>query len=157
VVTPIIGNIHQKIVEYFHNNTQIVWVVNAEEKIVLKYHSPTPHHLLRSHDILEDKTVLPGFSLKVGNVFDELKFSYRVFSPLNSREVIRFSSLYSYISTPHLLRSLGNSNLLINNEIKNSQKTVSIPLLYHNLFYQYTFYYHLFINYVYQVFTFQKK
>jgi hypothetical protein len=37
-------------------------------------------------------------------------------------------------------RSLGNTNLLTNDEIINSQETVSIPLLYYNLYSRYTYF-----------------
>jgi hypothetical protein len=43
-------------------------------------------------------------------------------------------------------RSLGNTNLLTNDEIINSQETVSIPLLYYNLYSRYTYCYHLWLT-----------
>lgn len=35
-----VEGMHNKIVEYFENETQLVWVIYLEEKFVLVYHSP---------------------------------------------------------------------------------------------------------------------
>lgn len=47
-----VGEIHTKIVEYFDNGTQIVWVIHPDEKYVLVYHSVEPDRFLRSNDRL---------------------------------------------------------------------------------------------------------
>ena len=65
---------HQKIVEYFENETKLVWVIHPKEKFVLVYHSPEPDQFLRSSDFLEGESVLPGFSLQVGELFAEWEF-----------------------------------------------------------------------------------
>ena len=39
--------IHTKIVEYFENDTRLVWVIHPDEKYVLVYHAPEPERLLR--------------------------------------------------------------------------------------------------------------
>jgi Uma2 family endonuclease len=64
-----VEGMHQKIVEYFENETRLVWVIHPEEKFVLVYHSPEPDQFLRSGDTLEGEDILPGFTLKVEELF----------------------------------------------------------------------------------------
>ncbi|UBF29273.1 Uma2 family endonuclease [Kovacikia minuta CCNUW1] len=69
-----VEEIHTKIVEYFENQTRLVWVIHPDEKYVLVYHSPEPDRLLRLDDQLEGETVIPGFSLPVRELFTEWEF-----------------------------------------------------------------------------------
>ena len=69
-----VEGMHKKIVEYFENETRLVWVIHPEEKFVLVYHSPEPDQFLRSDDALDGEEVLSGFSLKVGELFAEWEF-----------------------------------------------------------------------------------
>jgi Uma2 family endonuclease len=69
-----VEGMHKKIVEYFQNETQLVWVIHPEEKFVLVYHSPEPDQFLRSTDTLDGEKILPGFSLNVGELFAEWDF-----------------------------------------------------------------------------------
>lgn len=69
-----VEEIHNKIVEYFENGTRLVWVIHPDEQYVLVYHSPSPDRLLRPQDVLEGETVIPGFSLAVSKLFEELDF-----------------------------------------------------------------------------------
>jgi len=69
-----VERLHEKIVEYFENGTQLVWVVNPEEQTVLVYHTPQPDKLLRTGDELDGENVIPGFSMPVGELFAELEF-----------------------------------------------------------------------------------
>lgn len=64
-----IEGVHGKIVEYFENDTKLVWVVNPEEQTVTVYRSPYPHMLLTNKDTLEGEGVLAGFSVPVAELF----------------------------------------------------------------------------------------
>ena len=66
--------LHEKIVEYFKSGARLIWVVNPEEQTVLVYHTPTPYQLLRANDALDGEQVVPGFSLPVSELFEELEF-----------------------------------------------------------------------------------
>jgi len=69
-----IAEIHDKIVEYFQNETRLVWVIHPDEKYILVYHTPEPDRLLRSLDRLEGEDVIPGFSISVAELFAEWDF-----------------------------------------------------------------------------------
>lgn len=65
-------NLHEKIVEYFENDTKLVWVINPEEQVILVYHSPRPDKLLAGNDILNGEDIFTGFTLPVSELFVEL-------------------------------------------------------------------------------------
>jgi Uma2 family endonuclease len=69
-----VGEIHDKIVEYFENETRLVWVIHPDEKYVLVYHSPEPDRFLRSQDALNGEAIVPGFSMSVAELFEEWDF-----------------------------------------------------------------------------------
>ena len=69
-----VEEIHDKIVEYFENDTRLVWVIHPDEKYVLVYHSPEPDGFLRSANHLDGETVVPGFSMAVSELFEEWDF-----------------------------------------------------------------------------------
>lgn len=69
-----VEEIHDKIVEYFDNDTCLVWVIHPDEKYILVYHSPEPDHLLRPQDVLEGDAIIPGFSMSVAKLFEEWDF-----------------------------------------------------------------------------------
>lgn len=69
-----IEEIHDKIVEYFENDTRLVWVIHPAEKYVLVYHSPEPDRLLRPQDSLDGEAIVPGFSIGVAELFAEWDF-----------------------------------------------------------------------------------
>ncbi|OLP16436.1 hypothetical protein BST81_20865 [Leptolyngbya sp. 'hensonii'] len=69
-----IEEIHDKIVEYFENDSRLVWVIHPDEKYVLVYHSPEPDRFLRSPDCLDGEGVVPGFSMAVSELFEEWDF-----------------------------------------------------------------------------------
>ena len=66
--------LHKKIVEYFDNGCQLVWVINPDEQFVLVYHYYQPDKLLRITDSLDGEDVLPGFVLPIADLFVELNF-----------------------------------------------------------------------------------
>ena len=67
-----IENLHEKIVEYFGNDTKLVWVINPEEQVILVYHSQRPDKLLSGNDILNGEDIFTGFTLPVSELFVEL-------------------------------------------------------------------------------------
>lgn len=69
-----VEEIHNKIVEYFDNDTKLVWVINPEEEYVLIYHSPKPDRFLTSQDALDGENIVPGFQMWVAELFAELEF-----------------------------------------------------------------------------------
>jgi Uma2 family endonuclease len=69
-----VEEIHKKIVEYFENDTRLVWVIHPDEKYVLVYHSPELDRFLRPQDVLDGEAIVPGFSMSVGELFEEWDF-----------------------------------------------------------------------------------
>lgn len=69
-----VGEIHDKIVEYFENGSRLVWLIHPEEKYVLVYRQPEPAALKRPGDILEGEEVIPGFALDLSEFFAEPEF-----------------------------------------------------------------------------------
>jgi Uma2 family endonuclease len=69
-----VEEIHTKIVEYFDNGTQIVWVIHPDEKYVLVYHSVEPDRFLRSDDRLDGEDLIPGFSMAIADLFEPWDF-----------------------------------------------------------------------------------
>jgi Uma2 family endonuclease len=69
-----VEEIHTKIVEYFENGAQLIWVINPQEQYVLVYHAPSPDALLRVGDCLDGEAIVPGFSLAVAELFAEWEF-----------------------------------------------------------------------------------
>jgi Uma2 family endonuclease len=69
-----VAEIHEKIVEYFQNDTRLLWVIHPEEKYVLVYHSSEPDRLLRPQDQLDGEDVVPGFAIAVAELFAEWDF-----------------------------------------------------------------------------------
>jgi Uma2 family endonuclease len=58
--------------EYFASGTRLVWEVNPRRKTVSVYTSFTKRRVLTSADTLDGGTVLPGFTLKVAELFARL-------------------------------------------------------------------------------------
>jgi Uma2 family endonuclease len=69
-----VEEIHDKIVEYFDNDTRLVWVIHPDEKYVLIYHSPEPDRFLRAGDHLDGEEIVPGFSMAVSELFEDWDF-----------------------------------------------------------------------------------
>jgi Uma2 family endonuclease len=69
-----VQRIHQRIGEYFESGTRLVWVINPEEMSVVVYHSPQPDRLLRAGELLDGEGLIPGFSVPISELFEELDF-----------------------------------------------------------------------------------
>ncbi len=61
--------IHEKVVEYFRAGTRLVWVVYPRSRAIYVYHAPTQITVLGVEDTLDGGDVLPGFTVKIGNLF----------------------------------------------------------------------------------------
>ena len=69
-----IEELHEKIVEYFDNETRLLWVIHPDEKYVSAYHSPETDSFLRPQDTLKGEAIVPGFSVAVAELFEEWDF-----------------------------------------------------------------------------------
>lgn len=69
-----IEEIHEKVVEYFENDTRLVWVIHPDERYVLVYHSPEPDRFLRTGDVLAGEEIVPEFAIAVAELFEEWDF-----------------------------------------------------------------------------------
>lgn len=70
-----VEEIHNKLVEYFENDTRLAWVIYPNEKYILVCRSAQePDRLLKSSDFLDGEEVIPGFFLSVADLFQPLSF-----------------------------------------------------------------------------------
>jgi len=70
-----IAEMHQKIVEYFENDAQLVWLIHPDQKFVMTYHQPFPDsRLLSIGDFLTEPNLLPSFQLPVAELFAQPEF-----------------------------------------------------------------------------------
>jgi Uma2 family endonuclease len=69
-----VEEMHEKIVEYFENETKLVWVIHPDERYVLVYHQPEPDQLLRTGNCLDGEEVVSGFSMSVSDLFEPWNF-----------------------------------------------------------------------------------
>ncbi len=58
--------------EYFAAGVALVWIVDPDERRVTVFTSPEDSVAYSSSDVLDGGTVLPGFSLALGDLFAEL-------------------------------------------------------------------------------------
>lgn len=61
----------EKIVEYFHAGVGLVWVVHPRLQIVHVFESTTTVRILQRADELDGGRVLPGFRLRLADLFPE--------------------------------------------------------------------------------------
>ena len=71
VVSP--GNttveMHDKVKQYFNKGSRLVWVVYPKSRTIYVYQSETDVRILGETDTLNGADVLPGFSVKIGDIF----------------------------------------------------------------------------------------
>jgi Uma2 family endonuclease len=73
--TNTIEEIHAKLVEYFENGAQLVWIIHPNERYILVYRcAQEPDRLLKSTDFLDGEELIPSFSLPVAELFQKLTF-----------------------------------------------------------------------------------
>jgi len=64
-----------KITEYFDNGARLVWVISPTQHYILVYRSAQePDRLLKTIDALDGEEVIPGFTLPVADLFQQLSF-----------------------------------------------------------------------------------
>lgn len=59
-----------KALEYLAAGAKMVWVVDAEKERVVLYTPPDHVRVLRSDELLEDATAIPGLSCRVAEFFE---------------------------------------------------------------------------------------
>jgi Uma2 family endonuclease len=62
----------RKLSDYFAAGVQAVWLVHPINREVVVYSSPSKSATLRGDDVIEGGMVLPGFSVRVADLFAEL-------------------------------------------------------------------------------------
>ncbi len=72
--TDSIENTHAKITEYFDSGAKLVWIINPEDQTVHIYHSKHPYKLLLPEDYIDGEDLIPGFSMKIAELFTEFEF-----------------------------------------------------------------------------------
>lgn len=63
------AGIREKVLEYLAAGTRLVWVVEPRNRSVTAYRSRTEVHIVTGSDTLEGHDVLPGFQLRVADLF----------------------------------------------------------------------------------------
>jgi Uma2 family endonuclease len=66
------AEMEQKLRDYFHSGTQLVWFVDPRQRTVTVYTSPHQSVILREDQTLDGGAVLPGFTLPLRELFAEL-------------------------------------------------------------------------------------
>jgi Uma2 family endonuclease len=65
-----LASMHAKVADYLAAGTRLVWVVDPEAKSVSIYASLLTPHVLAEDEILDGGEVVPGFSVRVGELFE---------------------------------------------------------------------------------------
>ena len=63
-------DVRAKVADYLAAGTRRVWVVNIEVRSVTVYEALLSPRLLREGDVLDAGDVVPGFSVRVGDIFE---------------------------------------------------------------------------------------
>ncbi|QJW93483.1 Uma2 family endonuclease [Frigoriglobus tundricola] len=66
------AEMERKLKEYFLSEVQLVWYIDPRTRTVRAYTSPDNVTELGESDTLDGGTVLPGFSVEVARIFDQL-------------------------------------------------------------------------------------
>jgi Uma2 family endonuclease len=64
------GSLHGKVADYLAAGTRRVWLVDPEARTVTVYASLLWPHVLGEDDLLDGDDVVPGFQLRVGEIFE---------------------------------------------------------------------------------------
>lgn len=64
--------IDQKLDEYFAKGTQVAWIIDPEKRSAVIFRSRTNAELIDDTGMLDGGTVLPGFTLRLGDLLDYL-------------------------------------------------------------------------------------
>jgi Uma2 family endonuclease len=63
--------IARKLRDYFRRGARLVWVIDPRKEQAEVYTSPTDKRVLEAEDFLDGEDVIPGFRLKLADLFDE--------------------------------------------------------------------------------------
>lgn len=64
------GEMLEKVAEYLTAGTPLVWVIDPDRRQAVVHRADGSISIVDKHDILEGEAVLPGFSLRVSELFD---------------------------------------------------------------------------------------
>jgi Uma2 family endonuclease len=64
------AELEEKVLEYFDAGVRLVWIVVPRTRRIHVYDSPVNVRILQEHDELTGDPVLPGFRVKVADVFN---------------------------------------------------------------------------------------
>ncbi|NDJ76442.1 MAG: Uma2 family endonuclease [Chloroflexi bacterium] len=67
------SDIHDKVMDFLHAGTQLVWVVYPASRTVAIYQPDASARILHADDTLDGEEVLPGFALPVRDAFKKLQ------------------------------------------------------------------------------------
>jgi Uma2 family endonuclease len=67
------ATIHDKVIDYLHAGSRLVWVVYPDSKTVMAYQPDADAHLYTTAETLDGGDVLPGLSLPVSDIFKKLR------------------------------------------------------------------------------------
>jgi Uma2 family endonuclease len=72
VVSPgdTLTEVQQKVEEYLDAGTRLVWVANPVTQTITVHHPDRTSRTLRSDDVLSGEDVMPGFELRVADLFN---------------------------------------------------------------------------------------
>lgn len=60
----------KKVRDYLAAGSRLVWVVNPARQEATAFRSPLPSRVLASQDMLDGEEVLPGFSVRISEIFE---------------------------------------------------------------------------------------
>ena len=63
------SEMHAKVKEYFDAGARLVWIMYPKSRVIYAYRSPRDVQILESDETLTGGDVLPGFSVKVADIF----------------------------------------------------------------------------------------
>jgi Uma2 family endonuclease len=67
------AEIRRKLGEYFASGVRLVWVIDPRKRTVRVHTSARRSRLIREHQLLDGGDVLPGFSVKLADLFEDLE------------------------------------------------------------------------------------
>ena len=65
------GDVHAKVADYLAAGTRLVWLVDPERRRVTSYKRLLAPRVIGSDEILRDDELLPGFAVRVGELFPD--------------------------------------------------------------------------------------
>ena len=71
------GALARKIRDYFAAGTQLVWIIDQDDRTATVYTDPDTFTILTAADTLDGGAVLPGFSLPLADLFAEPQLNPR--------------------------------------------------------------------------------